>query len=129
MSDPSLPLQAALVARLKALGTAAGPRFYSVVPASYQYPYGVVWPGFATPIDEECWDRTESTVQVDIWADTPTYLKTKEIAGAIRMALHEQTLSVPGHVVDRIRVENITYTDAPPLYQARVVLSIETQPV
>lgn len=129
MTSPNLALQAALVARIRNLGTGAGQRVYSTIPEGSQtYPYVQVWPGFETPIDEDCWDRTESTMQVDVWADTTTYIKTKEIAGAIRNALHEQTLTIAGHTVDRIRVESITYSDAPPLYRARMSISVETQP-
>lgn len=128
MSDPSIPLQAAIVATLKALNTAAGTRVYSVVPTTFQYPYITVWPGFVTPVDEECWDRSEVTHQIDVWADTTTYIKSKEIASAIRAALHEKTLAVSGHVVDRIRVETITYSDDPPIYRARLSLTTDTQP-
>jgi Protein of unknown function (DUF3168) len=128
VTSPNLALQAALVATIRGLSTAAGQRVYSVIPASPAYPYVQVWPGFETPVDEECWDRTESTMQIDVWADTAEYIKTKEIAGAIRNALHEKTMTVTGHVVDRIRVETISYSDDPPLYRARMSLSIETQP-
>lgn len=129
MTSPNLALQAALVARIRNLGTAAGQRVYSAIPEGSQtYPYVQVWPGFETPIDEDCWDRTESTMQVDVWADTTSYITTKSIAAAIRNALHEQSLTIAGHTVDRIRVESITYSDDPPLYRARMSISIETQP-
>lgn len=128
MVSPNLPLQAALVSTIRALNTAAGQRVYSYIPDSPAYPYVQVWPGFETPIDEECWDRTESTMQIDVWADLGNYIKTKEISGAIRNALHEQNLAINGHVVDRVRVESIVYTDDPPLFRARMSISIETQP-
>jgi hypothetical protein len=63
-----------------------------------------------------------------VWADTTTYITTKSIAAAIRNALHEQSLTIAGHTVDRIRVESITYSNDPPLYRARMSISIETQP-
>lgn len=128
MTSPNLAIQAALVSAIKALATVAGDRVYSVIPATAHYPYVQVWPGYETPIDEECFDRTESTMQVDVWSDTASYLKSKEIAGAIRSALHEQSLALDGHVVDRIRVETINYTENPPLYRARMSIVVETQP-
>lgn len=129
MTSPNLALQAALVSTIRGLGTAAGQRVYSAIPEGSQtYPYVQVWPGFETPLDEECWDRTESTMQVDVWADTASYITTKSIAAAIRNALHEQSLTITGHAVDRIRIESITYSDDPPLYRARMSISIETQP-
>lgn len=128
MGSPNLAIQAALVSTIRALNTAAAQRVYSEIPQNSLYPYVQVWAGYETPVDEECFDRTESTMQIDVWADPTTYIKTKEISAAIRSALHEQTLTVSGHIVDRIRVEGITYTDEPPEYRARMSISIDTQP-
>lgn len=133
MSSPSLALQAALIAIFRGMGTAAGERFYSTIPsgaARPAYPYGQVWDGYETPVDEDCFDRTESTLQVDIWADPLTYLKTKEIAKDIRDLLHErpQALTVSGHVVDRVRIETMNFDDMPPLSRARLSIVIDTQP-
>ncbi|PWL18826.1 hypothetical protein DKP76_07110 [Falsochrobactrum shanghaiense] len=128
MGSPNLALQAALISTIRGINTAAGTRVYSYIPDNAAYPYVQVWPGFETPIDEECWDRTESTMQIDVWADQLNYIKTKDVAAAIRNALHEQNLTIAGHTVDRIRVESIVYTDDPPLYRARMSISIETQP-
>lgn len=128
MSSPNIAIQAALMNTIKALATDAAGRVYAVVPQSPTYPYAVVWPGFEIPIDEECFDRSESTMQVDVWADTVSYLSVKSISGAIREALHEQTLAVSGHVVDRIRIESINYSEEPPRYRARISIVVETQP-
>jgi len=128
MSSQNGVLQGAITAKIKGLNTAAGDRVFAVVPTSAQYPYVCVWAGYENPVDEECWDRTESTLQIDVWADTVSYFQTKLIAAAIRNALHEQPMTVSGLVVDRVRVETISYTDEPPRYRARISLSIETQP-
>lgn len=131
MSDPSLAIHDALIVALRALGTAAGERFFGQMQLGrVAYPYGMVWPGAGVPIDESCFDRTETTMQIDIWTDTETYFLAKTIAGQIRTALHEQdgALSVAGHVVDRIRVASITYFSPSPNYRAMISLVIETQP-
>ncbi|GHC61615.1 DUF3168 domain-containing protein [Limoniibacter endophyticus] len=129
MTSPSLAIQAALVAQIRALNTAADARVYSVIPQNAAYPYVMVWPGVETPIDEECFDRTETAQQIDVWADSTSYIKTKEVAAAIRAAFHEKPMTIDGHTVDRVRVETINYSDTPPTYRARINLTIDTQPV
>lgn len=129
MGSPNLAIQAALVSTIRGLNTAAGQRVFSEIPNNAVYPYVQVWAGFETPIDEECFDRTESTMQIDVWADGISYAATKSIAADIRAALHEQDMPIVGHVIDRMRIETVAYTDGPPTYRARISLSIETQPI
>ena len=130
MTSPNLAIQAALVSAFRHLDTAAEDRIYSKIPDEASYPYVQVWEGYEVPVDEDCSDRTESTLQVDIWADAQTYIKAKETAKAIRDFLHENdaALTVAGHVVDRVRVETINYTAGPPHYRARLSVVVETQP-
>ncbi len=138
MSDPSAELQVSLVERLTALATEAGERIYDDVPPEDErvadtgaaYPYVTVGAGQLVPVDEECFDRSSTYFQIDVWTRTVGFPQTKRIAGAIRMALHEQTLAVNGHVVDRMRVESIDYSRDPNglSRRARLVLLVETQP-
>lgn len=134
MPDPALALQAAIVTAIKGLGTLIGKRVYDDVPADQNglitatYPYGTVGPGFQTPIDEECWDRSEFSHQIDIWSDGVGFPEVKQIAGQIRMALHERDIPLAGHVIDRMRVENITYSRTGSINRARITLVTETQP-
>ena len=131
MSDPSIAIQDALIAAIRGLATAAGARVFGQMQLERpDYPYVTVWPGTGTPVDEACFDRTETVLQIDVWADTKTYIRVKEIAGQIRTALHEQkaSLVVDGHVVDRVRVDAITTFPPSPTYRSMITLSIETQP-
>ena len=131
MSDPGAAIHDALIKALRGLDTDAGARFFGQMQLGrVDYPYGNVWPGTSVPVDEECFDRTETTMQVDIWADTESYFSVKKIAGAIRSAFHEResSLDVVGHVVDRLRVDTVTYFPPSPNYRAMITLSIETQP-
>lgn len=128
MASPNLAIQAALVSAIRNMNTAAGQRVFSEIPDKAQHPYVQVWSGFETPIDEECWDRTESTMQIDVWADSLSYAASKSVSAAIRDNLHEKTLDVVGHTVDRIRIETIVYSDDPPHYRARMSVVIDTQP-
>lgn len=138
MSDPSLALQVALVTRLTALATEAGERIYDDVPPEADraadtgaaYPYVTIGAGQLVPIDEDCFDRSSTFFQIDVWTRTIGFPQAKQIAGAIRTALHEQSLAVTGHVVDRMRVESIDYSRDPNglTRRARLVLLVETQP-
>jgi len=128
-TDPSVAVHDALISAIRGLGTAAGLRVFGQVQLEKPaYPYVMVWPSTLTPIDEECFDRSEQSSQVDIYADTEAYITVKEIAGLIRMALHETSIPIAGHTLDRMRVDSISYSQTPPVYRAMIILSIETQP-
>ena len=135
MSDPSLELQVALVATLKSINSTAGSRVYDAVPVNQNgdltatYPYITIGPGNLVPIDEDHFDRSEISHQIDVWSNGVGYVEVKTIAGEIRMRLHEQVMPVDGHVIDRMRVEGINYsrTDGV-ISRARITLITETQP-
>lgn len=136
MSDPALALQVAIIATLKALSTDAGNRVYDSVPVdqngkiSASYPYITIGPVSLVPIDEECFDRSEFSHQIDVWSDGVGFIQAKTIAGQIRMQLHEQDLAVDGHSIDRMRIENIAYSRADGVIsRARITLNTETQPI
>lgn len=130
MSDPSLAVQSALVAALKALSTEAGIRVYDLPPADAAVPYITVGGGQTVPLDETCWDASEVYVQVDVWSEEPGYPQVKRIAGAIRAALHDQPVTVTGHVCDRCEVRNISYSRERDgiTSRARIDLLLTTQP-
>lgn len=138
MSDPALAIQTALVGRLTVLATEAGERVYDDVPAEAQRETetGAAWPyislgsGQMVPVDEECFDRSSTSIDVNVWSRDIGFPQAKRIAGAIRAALHEQELVIAGHVLDRMRVENINYSRDPDglTRRARIELLIETQP-
>lgn len=138
MSDPSAEIQVALVERLTALATEAGERIYDDVPPEDErvadtgaaYPYVTVGAGQLVPVDEECFDRSSTYFQIDVWTRTVGFPQAKRIAGTIRTAMHEQILAVTGHAVDRMRVESIDYSRDPNglSRRARLVLLVDTQP-
>ena len=136
MTDPALELQAAIVAALKDLNTAAGNGVYDMPPVDQNgtitasYPYITIGSGNLVPIDEECFDRSEFSHQIDVWSDSQGYVEVKTIAGQIRMRLHEQDLTIDGHIVDRMRVDNIVFSrDGGVISRARITLITETQPI
>lgn len=135
MSDPALALQIALVAVLKSINSAAGNRIYDAVPVNQNgditaaYPYITIGSGNQVSIDEDYFDRSEFSHQIDVWSDGAGYVEAKTIAGQIRMRLHEQIMPVDGHVIDRMRIEGINYSRPDGVIsRARITLLIETQP-
>lgn len=129
MSDPALAIQAALVAQLKTIATEAGARVYDTVPATYQLPYITLGPADTAPTDEDCFDATESFVQVDVWSDAVGFPQVKRIAGILRAALHDRPLAITGHVCDRCQVRTIVFSrDDGTISRARIELQIDTQP-
>jgi hypothetical protein len=130
MSDPSLPLQGALVALLKPIALAAGARVYDRVPENYSFPYVAFGSSDAAPTDEDCFDATETLLQIDVWSDGVGFPEVKRIAGVLRAALHDQPLVIEGHVCDRMSVRTIvTSRDANGLWsRARIELLVVTQP-
>ena len=130
MSDPSLAVQGALVARLKELETAAGTRVFDQVKKDRAFPYITVGPGQTIPIDETCFDGSEVFVQVDVWSRAVGFPEAKEIAGEIRIALHDQDLIISGHFCDRVEVRSIDFSRDPDglTSRARIDLLITTQP-
>ena len=130
MSEPSLAAQGALVARMKALDTEAGTRVFDRVEPAAAKPYITIGPGQTVPMDETCWDASEVFVQVDVWSDAVGFPQVKRIAGAIRLALHDQDLSIPGHICDRVEVRSIDFSRDPDglTSRARIDFLITTQP-
>jgi hypothetical protein len=137
MSDPSYALQVALVTALKAIPTAAGTRVYDEVPRSAStgevtatFPYISIGTGDASPVDEECWDRTTTVLPVDVWSRAVGFPEAKQIAGAIRDRLHEGEMTITGHTLDRMHVDRMDYIRDPDgkTRRVRLTLEIDTQP-
>lgn len=138
MSDPALPIQIALVSRLAALTSESGERVYDDVPDEAQriaetgkaWPYTSLGAGQIVPVDEVCFDRSSTYIDVNIWSRDIGFPQVKRIAGVYRAALHEQELVIVGHVLDRMRVEGINYLRDPDgvTRRAQLQLLIETQP-
>ncbi|MGI2036408.1 DUF3168 domain-containing protein [Rhizobium panacihumi] len=138
MSDPQWAVQVALVKRLESIATAAGERVYDDVPPEADrinatgaaFPYISLGTGSLVPIDEEHFDRSRLEQEINVWSRAVGFSEAKGIAGEIRLALHEQDLLIEGHVVDRMRIEDINQMRDPDgkTRRVRISLSVETQP-
>ncbi|MGM5018724.1 DUF3168 domain-containing protein [Tardiphaga sp. 367_B4_N1_1] len=91
MSDPSVALQSAVVARLKSHASVTAlvsDRVYDEVPTAATYPYINISGGQVIGDDDDCGDGSEVTLQLHAWAQPPSAgAKVKQIAGAIRTAM------------------------------------------
>ena len=136
MANHALALQGAVVSRIKALATAVGTRVYDTVPRNTSgdvtatFPFVSLGESDEIPVDEDCWDRTETTHQINVWSRAVGFPECKAIAYAIREALHEQDIAVSGQTLDRMRFNTINYSRDPDgiTSRARMVLQTDTQP-
>lgn len=131
MSDPALALQGALVAAIRALGTAAGQNVFDRVPASDPFPRVTVGEGQSVDNSSPgCYDGSESFLQVDVWSREVGYPQAKQIASAIRTRLHDGALTLAGHTLELMRVRSIDYSRDPDglTSRARILVRALTQP-
>jgi hypothetical protein len=129
-TDPALPIQGALVAAIKAIPTVAGNNVYDAVPASNPFPRVTLGPGQGVPVLADCYDGTETTVQIDCWSRQTGYPEVKTIADQIRGRLHDGDLSITGHTCELMVVEMSDYSRDPDglTSRARLVVRIQSQP-
>lgn len=127
--DPALALQGAIVATLKGISP-AGNNVFDRVPDSSPFPRITVGGGQSVPVDEDCYEGTESTFQIDAWSREVGYPQVKQIASAIRARLHNGTLALSGHTLELMKIESITFDRDPDglTSRARIQLRALTQP-
>lgn len=131
-TDPSRALQVAIVAAIKAIPTAAGSNVFDMVPPKDpRFPRVTVGAMDTVTVTADCYDGTESTIQIDVWTREPIgFLPTQNIAGAIRDRLHQGELTLDGHTLEILEVESIIYSRDPDglTSRARISVRAQTQP-
>lgn len=116
MSDPSLPLQLAIVAKLKGAGaitSLVATRIYDVAPTAPQFPYITLGDDQVLPDKADCIDGTEVFLQIDAWSRAPGYPEAKRIAAAVVAALDDQVLTVTGYTVIVFELQTVNYLRDP----------------
>ena len=118
MIDPSLPLQAAIVAALKAsipVTALIGTRIYDKVPTNQAgqppadiYPYASFGPISPNDDSDTCHDGAEVFVQIDCWSRSVGGVECKRIGAAILLEL-DRPLTVAGFKVAIHEVESARY--------------------
>lgn len=116
MSDPSLEVQAAIVAALRsngALPPVVGKRVYDTVPANAAFPYISLGEGQVLPDKADCIDGAELSQQVDVWSRAVGFPECKTIAKAVVAKLDDQPLNVAGSDVIVFEHEQTRYLRDP----------------
>lgn len=116
MSDPSLPLQAALFTALKGnIGQAVGSRIYDEPPANTppQFPYVTLGDCQVLPDKADCIDGVEAFPIIDVWSRKVGYAETKTITAAIVDQLDDKELSVTGFQVIVFELQSVQYLRDP----------------
>lgn len=99
MSEATLPLQAAVVAALKAyapLTALVGAKVYDRVPANTQPPYCTVTGWQEIEDGTDCSDASEVFFDVQAYSDSVGRTEAARIAGAVKDALHRLTPATTG---------------------------------
>lgn len=95
--SPTLELQGAIVARLKAyaaLTALVGTRVLDPVPVGAAFPYVSIGPSDELQEDAECVEAVVVTMQIDAWSRQPGIAEVSRIADAVRAALHRYALTL-----------------------------------
>lgn len=97
MLDPSVQLQAAIVAALKATGAlpdVVEGRVYDEPPTAPTFPYVTLGDCQVLPDKATCYDGTECYPIIDVWSRTTSYGQAKTIAAAVLAKLDDQTANL-----------------------------------
>lgn len=132
MIEPSLALQKAVVAALKAdaaLQGLVGGRVFDRVPGDAAYPY--VSLGDETVVDDgdQCHAGAETSLTLDVWSDEVGRVQAKQIAARVAAVLDAE-LAVDGHQVVVHAIEQVRHFPGTPdlIAHSAVVVRYVTAP-
>lgn len=100
-TDPSLELQAAILAKLKAdpqVSALVDGRIYDSVPPAPTFPYVAFGPVDVIEDDADCINAAAVYQQIDAWSRAVGFPEVKRVADAVRNALHgvdDETMPLP----------------------------------
>lgn len=90
MADPTLELQGAIIARLKAdasVTALVGSRVADIPQSTWAKPYISIGPSNYVAELIDCIDGGEIMMQIDCWSESTTMKEIRDIADAVRRAL------------------------------------------
>ena len=127
-ADPSLELQKAIVARLKAdagVDAIIAGRIYDAVPGNAVRPYLSFGPFQLLPEHGSCLDGGEAFVTLDAWAAGPDTVQVKQLGTAVAKALDLApiTLDAPQRCVE-MSIEQTQYLRDPDGITAHGVITV-----
>lgn len=92
-------LQRAIVATLRAASPVAGfvgARVFDRVPADAAYPFVHIGETQAIEDDTDCGGSVEIFVTLHVWSNAVGAVQARQVASAVRAALHRQALTLQG---------------------------------
>lgn len=105
MTSPSLELQGAIVARLRAdadvKDIAKG--VHERIPENASFPYVSMGPSQALSEDADCIIGFEITMQIDAWSRAFGFPEVSRLAEAVRAALHDVDLQLTDNALVYLR--------------------------
>ena len=113
MSDPTLPLTAAIVSALTTSSPPVLAHIYDKVTPAATFPYVSIGPIQVIPDKADCIDGTEVFIQLDIWSQTASSVEEKQISAAIVAALDDQDLTVSGYRAVIFQLQDINHLRDP----------------
>lgn len=127
MSDPSLALQKAVVAALRA---AVGAAVYDQVPPSSVFPRITVGEGQVLGDYADCYLGSDTSFDVHVWSRAVGFPEAKALASQVRDALHDQMLPLDGHTVGLLQFTQSQMLRDPDGLTSHLVLTFRalTQP-
>ncbi|CDM56285.1 MULTISPECIES: DUF3168 domain-containing protein [Rhizobium] len=128
MASPSLELQGAIAARLKAsagLTPLVGSRIYDAVPADKVFPYVTIGEGDETSDDADCVDGFEISLDIDVWSRATGYPEAKRISDEIRKALKSPDLTLPINALVFFRHRQTRFLRDPDGLTSHAVMTFE----
>lgn len=127
--NPSRELQKVvhdLLLRSGAVNALIGDRVYDGVPQDPTFPYVSFGPSDFVPLDLECIDSREHSLQLDVWSrDQGRKWKCKDIVDAVHAALHLAEAQMNGAHLVQLRVTLARVFDDPDGITAHGVVSVE----
>lgn len=130
MSDPSLALQKAFVARLKAAATGAGSNVYDRVPPEDPFPRITIGEGQTLKDNQDCRRGSEVFLDVHVWSRAVGFGEAKTITSQVRDALDDTALALDGHILDLLDFDEARFLRDPDGITSHVAITFRalTQP-
>jgi len=128
MASPSLELQGAIVARLKAsagLTALVSGRVYDAVPSTPLFPYITVGEGDETSDDVDCVDGFEISLDIDVWSRAVGFPEAKRISDEVRKALKTPDLTIPTNALVYFRHRQTRFLRDPDGLTSHAVMTFE----
>jgi len=131
IADSSLPLQKAIVARLKADATVSAMingRIYDAVPVSAAKPYVSFGAFQVLPEEADCSEGVSVVIQLDGWAAGPDTVEVKRLGAAIARSLRwaEMPLDEDQRLVI-MNIEEVSYLRDPDGITTHAIVTVRAQ--